>query len=107
MYNNIVYQVVTTILATLVSVGVAYGINYLEQKLGSEKFDKAQQLAGIAVGFVLQVYTELHGPEKYQKTVEWLATEAKKHGLNLSETEMKALIEYAVKAMNDLAKKSV
>jgi len=106
-------QIGLDILAVLVPVLVTMGIAYLKKKLDTATYEKIKTqletkngLAWTAVTFVEQVYTELSGEEKYAKAVEWLATEAKTIGIDLTTNQIQGLVESAVKLMNDSIKKA-
>jgi len=58
-----------------------------------------RELARVAVLFVQQAYKVLSGSEKYDKAAEWLSDAADKIGIQLSEEEIKGLIEAALKEL--------
>lgn len=96
------------LLAVLVPVLAGFLVELLRRKLGTEKMRKIQEelnakqeLALLAVRFVEQVYTEIHGEEKYQKAAEWLVEQATKVGLKLTTGEVKGLIEAALRELKD------
>jgi len=104
MLVNLLYDV----LIILATVAAGYAVMWLRKKLGVEGMQKImteletkQELAALAVRFVEQVYTELHGEAKYQKAAEWLAGQAKELGLYITPEEIKALIEAALRAFKD------
>jgi len=81
-------------------------VAWIQKKLGSEKVQKIiyeletkKELARIAVMFVQQAYKDLGGAEKYDKAAEWLSDAADKIGIQLSEEEIKGLIEAALKEL--------
>ncbi|MDK2794413.1 MAG: hypothetical protein PWP75_1042 [Caldanaerobacter sp.] len=96
------------LLAVLVPVLAGFLVELLRRKLGAEKMRKIQEelntkqeLAILAVRFVEQVYTDLHGEEKYSKAAEWLVAQAAKVGLKLTADEVKGLIEAALRELKD------
>lgn len=104
MLVNLLYDV----LVILATVAAGYAVMWLRKKLGVEGMQKImselkakQELAALAVRFVEQVYTELHGEAKYQKAAEWLAARAQEHGLKLTADEIKGLIEAALRQLKD------
>jgi len=106
--SDMIIQIGLDILAVLVPALVTIGIAYLKKKMDTATYDKIKTqletksgLAWTAVTFVEQVYKELSGEEKYAKAAEWLATETKSIGINLTTDQIKGLIESAVKLMND------
>jgi len=104
MLVNLLYDV----LIILATVAAGYAVMWLRKKLGVEGMQKImteleikQELAALAVRFVEQVYTELHGEAKYQKAAEWLAARAEELGLRITPEEVKGLIEAALRAFKD------
>ncbi len=96
------------LLAILIPLLAGFLVELLRRKLGTEKMRKIQEeltakqeLALLAVRFVEQVYTDLHGEEKYNKAAEWLVAQAAKIGLKLTADEVKGLIEAALREMKD------
>jgi len=96
------------LLAILIPILVGFIMEYLRRKLGTEKMKRIQEelaakqeLALLAVRFVEQVYIDLRGEEKYQKSAEWLVVQAAKVGLKLTADEVKGLIEAALRELKD------
>ena len=59
----------------------------------------------MAVQFVEQVWTTLHGADKLAKALETAATLLKKKGIDFDAEEMQVLIEAAVAEFNEAFKK--
>lgn len=83
-------------------------VEYIRRRLGLEKMQRIkkeletkQELAGLAVRLVAQSYNDLQGEEKYNQAAEWLVTQAKQRGINITLDEVKGLIEAAVRAFKD------
>ena len=83
-------------------------IELIRRYLGLQKMAQINQaivskqtLALIAVRFVEQAYQDLHGPDKFNKAAEWLAEQVNQYGFSISETEIKGLIEAALRQMKD------
>jgi len=81
---------------------------FIRRKLGVEGIKKIQEelaakqeLVSLAVRFAQQAYQDLHGPEKYQKAVDWLVMQAERHGLAFTADEIKGMIEAAVRNFKD------
>lgn len=60
-----------------------------------------QEVARVCVRAIEQIYSELHGKEKFDKCVEAAATMLADRGINISEIEIQMLIESAVNEMNE------
>jgi len=104
--HDAVLRLLYDIIAVLVPILMAYLVAWIQKRLGSEKVQKIiceletkKELARIAVMFVQQAYKDLGGPEKYEKAAEWLSDAAQKMGIQLSEDEIKGLIEAALKEL--------
>lgn len=102
------FTLASDLLAVLIPALVSFALEYLRRKLGTEKMLQIQEelaakqdLALLAVRFVEQVYTELHGEEKYKAAAKWLAEQAQKRGLKLTDTEIEGLIESALRMLKD------
>lgn len=93
------------ILAAVIAVLV---IGFMKRKLGTEKLKQIeselaakQELAILAVRFVEQVWTDLHGEAKYNHAAAWLSGRAGELGLKVSDSEIKGLIEAALRSLKD------
>ena len=63
--------------------------------------DTKRTIAKVAVQFVEQVWTSLHGADKLAKALETAATLLKKKGIDYDAEEMQVLIEAAVAEFNE------
>ena len=63
--------------------------------------DTKRTIAKVAVRFVEQVWTSLHGADKLAKALETAATLLKKKGIDYDAEEMQVLIEAAVAEFNE------
>jgi len=111
--NDTLSTIAINALYYLVPLLVGLLVEYIRRKIGSERIQKIQgelatkkELADTAVKFVQQVYWELDGTKRFSQASVWLSEQASKHGLKLTESEIKGLIEAAVKVMNDSLKKT-
>ena len=68
------------------------------QKVQEELIAK-QDLVRLAVMYAQQYWAELDGPERYEKAVEWLTNQAKRIGIEMTDDEMRGLIEASVKQL--------
>jgi len=101
-------QITNGLLNVIVPALAAFAVEYLRRRLGTEKIQRIkeelaakQDLAALAVRFVEQVYTEIHGKEKYEKAAAWLSARTTECGLKLSAEEVKGLIEAALRGFKD------
>jgi Bacteriophage holin of superfamily 6 (Holin_LLH) len=97
-----------TLLVTLAPVVAALLAEYLRRKIGTERLKRIkaemeakQTLVDLGVAFAQQAYWDLEGPERYEKAAVWIAEQAGKIGLTLTDTEAKGLIESAVRALKN------
>lgn len=64
-----------------------------------------QSVCRTVVRFVEQVYVDLHGPEKLKQAMARAAAILKEYGIEISDTELVAMIEAAVNEFNNAFKK--
>jgi len=83
-------------------------IELLRRRLGLENIKKIQaeletkqNLAILAVKFAAQAYQDLGGPQKYSHAALWLTNQVQKIGLNITPSEIKGLIEAALRIIKD------
>lgn len=103
-----VLDLLYNLLLVLVTLLAGYAVAWVRKKIGVEGMKRIeaelatkQELAILAVRFVEQVYKYNHGEAKYNKAAEWLAAQAAKVGLKLTEDEIKGLIEAALRELKD------
>jgi len=107
--SELLYNALYNLLLLVVTLIAMYLVAFLKKKVGAEKLKQIeiqlqtkQDLAAIAVQFVEQVYRDvLKGEEKYNKAAEWLVSQLKKLGLEFTDTEVKGLIEAALRTFKD------
>ena len=99
---KLAYDVLAIVVPALVTVGAAW----LYKRLGVERVAQIREqletkraLAEAAVLFVQQVYWELDGPAKYDQAAAWLSNMAARYGLEITDDEIKGLIEAALKLL--------
>lgn len=95
-------QILTAILCAIFGC-LGYAIKRLATKYVND--DTKRTIAKVAVQFVEQVWTSLHGADKLAKALETAATLLKKKGIDYDAEEMQVLIEAAVAEFNDAFKK--
>lgn len=89
----IAYTIVTALVSYL-----AMAIKKLAKKWINTKTKRV--IAREVVGFVEQVYKNIHGEEKFQKAVEAAAKWFELEGIVVAELELKFLIESALSELN-------
>ncbi len=80
------------ICATLLTAGAAYLGTKLNGYLKSKKVDK---IVPYVVKYVEQVYTDLHGQEKFEKAIIMATTLLDEKGIKVSKDELEVMIESA------------
>ena len=90
-----------TILVALIGVMTTKVVGWLNEKGITEKLQKKQYLVDIAVNAVEQIYQEEDGATKLVKAREQALKLMNDNGLDITEDELSAFVEAAVKAMND------
>ena len=109
--NTVITNGLNQLLTGLASILVAVAIAWVKKKLGTEKFNTIaaelstkKELATIAVAYIEQAYKDDGGDVKYTQAATWISQQAAALGIEITDDEVKAIIESAVKAMNDAAK---
>ena len=104
MQNEIMNAVISalgTILIALIGYVAKKTATYLDQKGITEKLNKKKYLVDIAVNAIEQIYQQEEGAVKLSKAKQEALRLLQENGLSISDTELQAFIESAVKAMND------
>ena len=96
---QILYTIITAIAGY---VGIV--IKNLYEKYINDK--TKQSVAKSAVQFVEQVYKDLHGEEKFNAALGAASEMLAEKGINVTELEMRVLIEAAVSEFNDAFNKT-
>ena len=106
MFEYFVYcygtQILTAILCAIFGC-LGYALKRLATKYVND--DTKRTVAKVAVQFVEQVWTSLHGADKLAKALETAAVLLKKKGIDFDVEEMQVLIEAAVAEFNEAFKK--
>jgi len=107
MENQLV-NIMVNILAILIPALIAIAIELLRRKLGLESLKKVdaelktkQEFAMLAIKFVEQAYSELHGEKKANEAIKWMSDRLKENNINVSENEVKGLLESALRITKD------
>ena len=101
IFKEFIAEYGTTILYAILTALAGYvgiAIKNLYKKIVNDKTKKS--IVKTCVRAVEQLYTELHGEEKYEKCVEACTEMLADRGLSITEIELKMLIEAAVKEFN-------
>jgi len=106
--EDLILNVVYDILLLLITVAAVYLNVWLRQKLSAEGVKGAhhalaakQDLAIVAVKYAEQAMKDALGGEKYRAATGWVKQQAGKIGLDFSDEEIGALIEWAVRECKD------
>ena len=104
--EDLVVKLLYNVIYLLAAVAAAFVIGYLKQKLGVEKLRKfetqllsKERLAELAVMFAQQAYKDLGGAQKYNEAAAWFEDQCLQHGFEISDEEIKGLIEAALKSL--------
>ncbi len=102
-------QVAYDVLAVLLPVVALALAEWIRRLIGNERLarikqelEAKQELAGIAVSFVQQVYKDLDGNDKLLKAIFWLEEMLGDRGIKFSEEELRGLIESSLRAFKDV-----
>ena len=90
---SIIVPAAATLLATWLAVLGAQMKAKYNEKINTET---KRNIVNMTVEYVQQVYKELNGEEKLQKALEQASTLLMEKGINVSEVELRTLIESAV-----------
>lgn len=101
-YKSQIISMLGDIVATIV-VGIAGYVGICLKRL-FERYvntDDKKNVANTCVNFVEQVYKDLHGEEKLNIAIKYATIILTEKGIQINETELRTLVEAAVKEMND------
>ncbi len=99
-------------LLSAIITGLASALGVLLKKLydrtiGERLKDKIKkEVAAQVVKYVEQVYKNLHGEEKLEKALEAAADILNEKGINISDLELRVLLEAALAELNEAFKKT-
>jgi len=106
--ESLVMAIIENLLIIIVTLVAGFVVAYLRKRLGVEGMHKIalelslkQELAELAVKFVEQIYRDFDGEEKYTMAAIWLADRISELGLKITESEVKGLIESALRTLKD------
>lgn len=107
--DTIILNIAISLITLALSAVSTYVVALIRKKIGVTEMIKIEQelttksgLATTAIKFVEQAYTALDGAEKYEKAAEWLSATATAHGLKVTDTEIKGLIESSLREAKEL-----
>ena len=99
-------------LLSAIITGLASALGVLLKKLydrtiGERLKDKIKkEVAAQVVKYVEQVYKNLHGPDKLEKAIEAAADILNEKGINVTDLELRVLLEAALAELNGAFKKT-
>lgn len=97
---QIAYTLLTAIAAWIGSIIAKYYKKWVNTR-------EKKELAKIAVTAVEQIYKTLHGEEKFNKAYEALSEMLAEHGIQITDLEIRMLIEAAVGEANKAFERSI
>jgi LL-H family phage holin len=100
---QLVNTIVTSIVGLLLTVALTWLSKFLKSRLSAGQLATAQDIAGIVVDAVEQMAIKAgwDGPTKYVEAVLYFTALAKKAGISMDETQIRALIEKSVQQMKE------
>lgn len=100
--------IIAYVISILITAGIGFLVELLRRKVGLEglrriswQLDQKKDLAMLAVQFTEQAYKDLKGHDKYNYAAKWLAARVKEHGIQISDDEIKGLIEATLRQIKD------
>ena len=95
--QDAVLQILGAILSVAVSAIGYYGTQFLRNNIFLQNLSKKKEITAIIVKFVEQSYSEINGDAKLEKAKDEVLKWANNIGLKITEQELDAMIESAVK----------
>jgi len=106
--DALIMTIIENIMIILVTLAAGFIVAFIRKRIGTEGMQKVvlelalkQELAELAVKFAEQVYRDFKGDEKYTMAAIWLADRIGELGLEITESEVKGLIESALRTLKD------
>lgn len=100
--NEFISQYGVTIIYAIITAVVSYIGVQLKNLVAKYMNDKTKrEVAKMCVKAIEQIYHELHGKEKLDKCIESISSILNDKGIPVTEIEIRMLVEYAVKEMNE------
>ena len=101
--NQLVYEVIAGIVGLLLSAVFVWLSKFLKSRLSASQLETAKEIASTVVDAIEQMAVKAgwDGPTKYVQASVYFAALAKKAGITLDEEQVKALIEGAVRQVNE------
>ena len=103
-YNVVIVPIIGAALTAIVGY-IGLKLKAIVEKLAEDRTKR--NLAKICVKAVEQIEKELHGTEKYNECVKNLSAMLAEKGINVTELEIKMLIESAVQELNSGVKEGL
>lgn len=97
MDTSTVITIITKIVIPVCSVIITYFVvPWFKEKIGAEKFDRVSAWAWKIVDAAEQIFPAGDNEAKFEYAINFIQAQAKKHGIELTYEEARALIEAAV-----------
>lgn len=100
-FNSIILTIVTAIGAAIATIIKDKYQEFKDKEIEEKNLAIKKETVETCVKAVEQIYSDLHGEEKFQKVVEYVNTMLAEKGLTITEIEIKMLIEATVKVLNN------
>ena len=93
---EVIWEVLAVAVVGIAGVSARMLAKYLNRQEWFDSLLEKEELAGLAVRFVDQVYRDSSGKDKYTHAKQWLTAQIQRRGLEVQESELEGLIESAV-----------
>ena len=98
--NDIILQCVSLIITVIIAIVARYAVPMLKTKIGDSQFNTIMQWATVFVSAAEKIFIgDKKGDEKREFVIHMLTEKAKELKLDLSEDQIRALLESALAAL--------
>lgn len=107
MFDNVsVYNILLDVVVVVSIIAGTFCASWLKNKAGSElvtrltkELDLKRDIVNEGILFIQHAYQDSEGPKKYASALEWVSAEFDKRGFEVSEEEIRGLIEASLKSL--------
>lgn len=97
--NDVIFNILMLIISIVSMLVARYLIPWIKSRMSHETLDMAKRIAEIAVLAAQQIHWEQSGAERKKYAISYVHDFCSTHGIEISEEQIDALIEAAVKSM--------